>query len=278
MKVKITALIAVALLIALSYLGKEGYLAAKAYEKSSYALSEMMGAENIAEYKLKELATILTLGIVKNDTGEKLKALYRQTRFDKRRSQRYILYYTAVAVALMTLFFFSGTRAYTFFISMGALISLVNGVITPVMMLTIHKKLDFVGDVVLSFESKAIMGSVIGLFKQGNLVIASTILIFSILLPFFKTASLLFLSLYETRPFAARLVGFFKKIGKWSMLDVFVVALLLVYMGSGNSDTSRAETEIGVYFFIIYVVLSVMASLSAEKMLSELAEGNTSKK
>jgi len=51
------------------------------------------------------------------------------------------------------------------------------------------------------------------------------------------------------------------------MIDVFVVAILLVYLTGGSSDTSRAETEIGLYFFLIYVILSMVASLSADKML-----------
>jgi len=54
------------------------------------------------------------------------------------------------------------------------------------------------------------------------------------------------------------------------MLDVFVVALLLVYLGSGKGGVTRSEIEIGLYFFLAYVLLSMTASLAAERMLREV--------
>jgi uncharacterized paraquat-inducible protein A len=124
--------------------------------------------------------------------------------------------------------------------------------------------------VVLSFESKGILGSLQKLFDEGSVAVGGVILLFSGLLPAAKTLSLLFFSLFETRPFAAKMVRFFKALGKWSMLDVFVVALLVVYLGAGNGGTSRSEIEIGVYFFLAYVLLSMAASLAAERMLKQV--------
>jgi uncharacterized paraquat-inducible protein A len=51
------------------------------------------------------------------------------------------------------------------------------------------------------------------------------------------------------------------------MMDVFIVSLLLVYMTTGDSDISRAEIEIGLYMFLVYVILSIVASISADRML-----------
>ncbi len=61
---------------------------------------------------------------------------------------------------------------------------------------------------------------------------------------------------------------FFKMIGKWSMVDVFVVAVFLVYLTANKGDVSRAEVEVGLYFFLAYVIVSMLVSLSADKMLS----------
>jgi len=121
----------------------------------------------------------------------------------------------------------------------------------------------------LSFESKGILGSISKLYGQGSIVVASIILLFSVLLPFAKTLAMLFISIFEFSPFAVSVVRFFKHLGKWSMIDVFVVAIFLVYLTSNDSDVSHAEVEIGLYFFVVYVLLSIVTSLSADKLLHD---------
>jgi len=53
------------------------------------------------------------------------------------------------------------------------------------------------------------------------------------------------------------------------MVDVFVVSTFLVYLTTSSGDISRAELEIGVYFFLVYVIVSMLISLSADKMLQQ---------
>ncbi len=57
------------------------------------------------------------------------------------------------------------------------------------------------------------------------------------------------------------------------MVGVFVVAVFLVYLTANKGDVSRAEVEMGLYFFLAYVILSMLASLSADKMLQENKAG-----
>jgi len=136
-------------------------------------------------------------------------------------------------------------------------------------MVIVQKKIDYVGDVVLSFESKSIIGSIEKLYNNGDWVVASVILLFSVLIPMAKTLSILIVSIFKNSPIASKMVKFFKALGKWSMMDVFVVAIFLVYLTSRGSDVSKAEIEIGLYFFLIYVLLSIIASFSADKMLHQ---------
>jgi len=51
------------------------------------------------------------------------------------------------------------------------------------------------------------------------------------------------------------------------MADVFVVAIFLVYLTANKGDVSRAEVEVGLYFFLSYVILSMLVSISADKLL-----------
>jgi UPF0716 family protein affecting phage T7 exclusion len=257
----------VLLVVTMAWLGKEGYRSAVAYEGTAYEMSRLMRAESVAESRLKDLANALTFGMVKNDLREKMERLRRVREAQRRHNRDLAIAFGAAAAAALGSFLFLSPRLYTALLSLTALIALVNGLVTPILMIVVHKQVEYLGDVVLSFESKGILGSLQKLFGEGNAPVATVILLFSVILPALKTLSLLFVSLFEYRPFAAKMVRFFKTLGKWSMLDVFVVALLAVYLGSGNSDVSRSEIEIGVYFFAAYVFLSMAASLAADRML-----------
>jgi uncharacterized paraquat-inducible protein A len=89
------------------------------------------------------------------------------------------------------------------------------------------------------------------------------------MIPVLKVFSLLVVSLFIESKFAHGLIHFFKMIGKWSMVDVFVVAVFLVYLTANKGDISRAEVEMGLYYFLAYVIVSMLVSLSANKMLQE---------
>jgi len=258
------------LVVSMAWLGKEGYRSAVAYEQTAYEMSRLMQAENVAESRLKDLAGMLTFGMVKNDLKEKMSHLQFLRNQQQRHNRELAIAFGIAALAALASFFFLSPRLYTVLLSLAALIALVNGLVTPILMIVVHKQVEYLGDVVLSFESKGILGSIGKLFAEGSTPVAVVILLFSVVLPVLKTLSLLFVSLFEYRAFAAKTVRFFKTLGKWSMMDVFVVALLVVYLGSGNSGVSRSEIEIGVYFFAAYVFLSMAASLAAERMLERV--------
>jgi hypothetical protein len=48
------------------------------------------------------------------------------------------------------------------------------------------------------------------------------------------------------------------------MADVFVIALIIVFLGANSSDSglieTTAELEIGFYFFLGYCLLSIISS------------------
>ncbi len=269
---RIGLIITIVALIAMIGYGKQGYRAAVAYETCTARIAHQMDAAGVAELKLKELASLFTLGLVANDTKARLLQLEHKRHGVKVYAERSALYFALGAAALLGSYFLLSLRAFTMVVSLGALIALINGLITPIMLMIVHKKVEYLGDIILAFESKGILGSITKLYADHNLTVAAVILLFSVIIPLLKTLSMLFVSAYEYSPFASRIVRFFRHLGKWSMLDVFVVALLLVYMTSSSHDISRAEPEIGLYFFLIYVFLSMIASLSADKMLREQTE------
>jgi hypothetical protein len=252
------------------FLGYDAYTQAKAYEKVTTVLVSQMSAEKLAEFQLKELAETFSLGFYENDKKKNLEKLRMLGEEHKKRSEEYMLYFMLLLLGILGSYFLLSLRAFTFFGALASLVTLVFGLITPILMVTIHKEVEYLGDVVLSFESKGVIGSISKLFENGDVVVALVILLFSVLIPTVKILSLLFVSVFMESKFAHGIVKFFKMIGKWSMVDVFVVATFLVYLTVDKGDVSRAEVEVGLYFFLAYVIVSMLVSLSADRMLHRL--------
>jgi len=255
--------------MALLFFGQKTYVNAKAYERSMSQLVAQMSAKKVVQRQLDTLAEQLSLGLYKNSSKEKFKVLKKEVESYRMKSLTYVKYALAPFVVILGSYFLFSLRLFTFVGALGGFIALIFGLLTPLMMVTIHKKVDYLGDVVLSFESKGILGSISKLFEGGDWVVAGVILLFSVVVPLIKICSLLFISLFMESRFAHSMVKFFKLIGKWSMVDVFVVATFLVYLTANKGDVSHAEVEVGLYFFLVYVLVSMLVSLSADRMLHQ---------
>jgi len=269
MKNRVIYTFVVLMLVLMGWFSLRAYQEAMAYQQSTTQLVSHLGAKEQAENRLKALAEKLSLGFYKNETQATLHEIQTAQRLHRSAAMRYTLYAILLLGGILGSYFLLSLRAFTLFGALGALIMLLFGLITPILMVTIHKEIEYLGDVVLSFESKGVIGSVSKLFESGDMVVAVVILLFSVIVPLIKILSLLFVSLFMQSTFAHGIVKFFKMIGKWSMVDVFVVATFLVYLGANKGDVSRAEVEVGLYFFLAYVIVSMLVSLSADRMLHE---------
>ncbi len=247
----------------------QAYTQARAYEQATQRLVAESDLKAQASYRLHELAHELSLGLIKNKKASKRASL----RKERERYNRLARTYTRNAMVLLLLllgsYFVVSLQHFSLFASLSALVVLAFGLMAPIMMVTIHKEVEYLGDVVLSFESKGVIGSIEKLFATGDRVVAVVILLFSVLIPTIKSLSLLLISLFLHNRFAHGLVKFFKLIGKWSMVDVFVVAVFLVYLTSNKGDVSHAEVEVGLYFFLAYVIVSMLVSLSVDRLLHQ---------
>ena len=113
-----------------------------------------------------------------------------------------------------------------------------------------------------ALSTYSIVSSVLELANAGNVLIAGIIFLFSALFPVLKLALVLYLAMRPT-PRAGdsgrSLVKFMLAAGKYSMLDVFVIALLIVAFKLGG--VIKAEIDFGLYLFILSIVLSTLANL-----------------
>lgn len=271
MKKIVIYIIAVILLASMGVFGWKGYESCKSYEKISLAIVEKNNVTELSKIQIKRLADMLSLGIYsgyEKVLEEQKKLLEQQTSF-KERTTVFTLYFTGAVSLLLLLYLIMTLQEFTIVLSLSGLIALTVGLFSPVMMMSVHKEVQYLGDVVLIMESKGVLGSIAKLFENNDYVVGGALLLFSVIFPLLKTLSMLFIALFIRNNSAQAIVSFFKILGKWSMTDVFVVATFLVYLSAGKGGMSRTEVQAGLYFFLAYVILSMLASLTADKMLRQ---------
>lgn len=260
------------LLALMVYFGVKAHEQAVFYEEVTVELVSFQGAEEQAKLQLEKFAKSILGDLFNDEKKLNLDKIKEKQDIAMRKAKEYTLYFMAVLGLMLFSFFFISLRAFTLFGALSAMLTLILGLITPILMVTIHKEIEYLGDIVLSFESKGVIGSIQKLFESGDVIVAMVILLFSVIVPVSKILSLLFVAVFMENKFAHSIVKFFKLIGKWSMVDVFVVAVFLVYLTANKGEISRAEVEVGLYFFLAYVIVSMLVSLSADKMLHKLKE------
>ena len=254
------------------FFGLKAHTQAKLYEEATTELVSYQDAPQQAAFQLERIAKSLLGDLYIDERRIMLDAVREKQEKAMAQAKLYTLYFMSLLALMLLSFFLVSLRAFTLFGALSAMVTLIFGLITPILMVTIHTEVEYLGDIVLSFESKGVLGSIEKLFEGGDVLVALVILLFSVLVPVLKILSLLFVSVFMESKFAHNIVKFFKMIGKWSMVDVFVVAVFLVYLTANKGDVSRAEVEVGLYFFLAYVIVSMLVSISADKMLHNLKE------
>lgn len=260
------------LLVGMVLVGQKAYTQALVYEEVTTELVALQGVEEQASRQLENFAKSILGDLFSADREVNFTQIQAKRHAAMKEAQRYARYFMYLLGGLLLSYFFLTLREFTIFGAITAMITLILGLITPILMVTIHKEVEYIGDIVLSFESKGVIGSIVKLFDGGDVIVALVIVLFSVLVPVLKVFSLLFVSVFMQSGFAHSIVKFFKMIGKWSMVDVFVVAVFLVYLTANKGEVSRAEVEVGLYFFLAYVIVSMLVSVSADKMLREQRE------
>ncbi|OVZ57265.1 paraquat-inducible membrane protein A [Pigmentiphaga sp. NML080357] len=120
-------------------------------------------------------------------------------------------------------------------------------------------------------QSNTIMSGVVYLWHDQSYFVAAVVFCASIVIPIFKLAVLLMLVVTTQarstwRPLErTRLYGMVEAVGRWSMVDVFVVALLASLVHLDALATVRPEP--GAIAFGAVVVLTMLASMSFDPRL-----------
>lgn len=259
--------ISIMLLSTLIYFGFITYENSKRYEINTTKIAKACDANGLVSNQIDELTSIISFGLVKNKAKIELNRLKQKQQESKEISNLNLYYFMGTLILTILFTFFCTLRGGAMLLSLSTFISLIYGLLNPILMVTIHKQVEYLGDVILSFESKGIIGSILKLYDSREFAVAFTIMLFSILLPAIKSLTLTFMLIFYEHPWNQKIVAFFKQIGKWSMIDVFVVSTFLVYFTGNIGGISEAEIQVGLYFFLAYVILSMITALQTQKVL-----------
>jgi len=135
--------------------------------------------------------------------------------------------------------------------------------------------MDTEGEVEVYSKTQTILGTIKQLADAGYLLVAFLIGLFSVVVPVTKGIMMLLANLKTSPKVKAFCLKFSSLISKWSMADVFVVALMVTYLAA-NAITDeilnfRSSFGPGFYFFAAYCLLSILSA----QLLSGAIDVNT---
>lgn len=157
---------------------------------------------------------------------------------------------------------------------------LVPGIFQPIFSISLTTNIDAgiakVDGKVLD-QSRSILGTVADLYKSDRNLVATLIFCFSVVVPVLKGVLLIMVLLSKNFQLQKKFFGFVQAIGKWSMADVFVVAISLVFLATDQDQQAshhqvsfmgmklgvKITTDMvsslgpGFYYFLSYCILSL---------------------
>ncbi len=113
----------------------------------------------------------------------------------------------------------------------------------------------------------SVLSGLVSLASANEWFLFAIIFLFTVVFPSAKLGVLTAVWWYRSEgdKRAERLLRWESSLGKWSMLDVFVVAILVVTMKSAS--LAAIHVDLGVYLFTASVVLTQFISIRLERRL-----------
>ena len=269
MKNIISTIILSVVFITLTFFAISSYKSAKIYENTYKQYAQEQTIQNSIENNTKEMLNGFIgalLGEKPNNTKNEIQTKQQELENLKEKPIEYIIIFTSIIALSLLSFFIVSKKIFLTYLHSVTLLSLVFGLVSPIFMMYILLDYNFqniltVKDAILQFESLSLLESINKLISvQEKYFVGGIILLFSVIFPLIKTL-LSFANVFINHlTIVNKSTKLLSALSKWSMTDVFVLSIFLVYLSSVNSGMSKivTEIEVGFYFFFIYVILSIV--------------------
>jgi paraquat-inducible protein A len=237
---------------------------ARAYERETLFIIEQLEANNLVENKGRQILELITLGLYEG-YSEKLAELsrhkqLRQAYADSVDITSSVFFSVALLLLAVVWVLQRDLLDLGYAMLLVALVCLAVGLSTPILSLEAGKQLPVIGETVFQFKSKGVLTTIDALRQSGNAWLALLLLIFSVVVPLLKTALVGVTWWNHDHHLFRKGLNLSHHIGKWSMADVFVVAILVAYFANSGEDLTEAEVQVGLLFFTAYVLLSLLGT------------------
>jgi len=122
-------------------------------------------------------------------------------------------------------------------------------------------------------STKSVAGAIAALFTQGHILLGLVVATFSLVFPLAKLilSFRIWVARDPSSPGVQRALRWTVKLGRWSMLDVFMAALVVGILTLGM--VASVEAHVGLYIFGGAIVLAMLGAHRLEAQLAEPPPG-----
>jgi len=114
-------------------------------------------------------------------------------------------------------------------------------------------------------SSYSVWAGIVALWEANELLLAGVVFFFSMVFPFVKLGALAVIwSVRLADDQRTQLLHWLGILGKWSMLDVFAVAILIVLVKLG--PLANVQPRIGVYVFSAAILASMFTTMYVDRL------------
>lgn len=171
------------------------------------------------------------------------------------------------------------TRPVLFALTTISVVFFFIGILAPAMVIWTAPSIPWQGgtlNFVVQHQVRGIAAIIWELLTTNHWIIGGFLLLFSILTPLTKASLSYFVTMSQSKALNYKIGEFIHTIGKWSMADVFVAAVLLALYALKAQEATKSIPCLGLYYFIGYCLLS----LTTTELLvrSGVVGGNDEKK
>jgi len=113
-------------------------------------------------------------------------------------------------------------------------------------------------------QDVTLIRSILLLFNSGSIFLGIVILSFSIVFPISKYIAIIIILFASNNELTSKINNILKHLGKYSMLDVFIIALIVIVMKLGNGMFS-VQIKWGTIIFVFSVLSSIIITSLLKK-------------
>lgn len=209
--------------------------------------------QNIMKYNENSQIIINNLNLYDTIKQEEIKEESQRYLWN---SKKYLLLYTALIILISTVLFFIEKILLSLFISIVSIMSLAIAIFSPLTLIVVESGTR--GETLLTYQVKSCIETILKLLDTQEYALMSFLIFATILVPLIKSSTILiydFLRVFGDNKESYSIIKTFRW---WSIIDIAIVAILINFTMLENSISNEIIVENGVYFFIIYLLLSIV--------------------